>query len=827
MSTDNMSRFLDHVAKHNLLLYPAQEEAVLEIFGGKNVILNTPTGSGKSLVALAMHFKALQEGKRCYYTSPIKALASEKFFSLCQDLGAQHVGMMTGDASINRDAPIICCTAEILSNMALSQGEKAAVDYVVMDEFHYYADKDRGAAWQIPLLTLPQATFLLMSATMGDCPDVVESLKTLTGKEVVIVRSNDRPVPLDFEYRENFLHETIVDLVTQKKYPIYLVNFTQRECVEEAQNALSLDICSKEDKQKIVNAMRGFRFDSPFGKDMRRFLAQGVGLHHAGLLPKYRLLVEKLAQEGMLRVIMGTDTLGVGVNIPIRSVLFTKLCKFDGEKVGVLRVREFKQIAGRAGRKGFDTQGSVVCLAPEHVVDNKRIDTIADPKKRKKMVKKKPPEKGYVFWDGKTFERLIHDPPEALQSQFTVTHGMMMTILQGSETPRVGYQRLIEIIKRSHEKPRAKSKLRRLAKQLFKSLVQAGVVQIIKNRQTGTRLQINTDLQHDFSLHHTLSLYLHETLPLLDATTETYALDALTLVEAILEPPSQVLYKQVDKLKDEKMAEMKAAGMEYDDRIAELEKIDFIKPNAEFVYATFNAFAEKHPWVGQQNIQPKSVARDMFERCCSFHEYIREYGLQRSEGVLLRYLTQVYKAVVQNVPAIYKNDPLEEIQMFLRVMLGRVDSSLVDEWEQMLNPQEEAEVALPKKAQPYDPKKNFKAFAARVRAEMHRLVKALAQQDYEEAVLLVRRESEDEWTEDKFKQAIAPYYAEYPGIDTTPRARAPEFTIIKELKDKHWQIQQVLVDPNGDNQWMLQGRITIDDKLTADDPWIYLERIGI
>ena len=333
-----LDRFLGWVSEIGLEPYPAQEEALLELMAGRHVVLSTPTGSGKSLVALGLHFKARCEGRRSFYTAPIKALVSEKFFALCDVFGPENVGMLTGDASLNWAAPIICCTAEVLANMALRQGEATDAPYVVMDEFHYYGDRDRGSAWQIPLLTLPHTTFLLMSATLGDTAAIEEKLRERTGREVAHVHSDERPVPLDFEYRERPIHETVEELLEADKAPVYIVNFTQRECAELGQALTSAKISSREEKRSIAEAIGEFRFDTPYGKDVRRMIGHGIGIHHAGLLPKYRLLVEQLSQRGLLKVICGTDTLGVGVNIPIRTVLFTKLCKFDGEKVRILEL---------------------------------------------------------------------------------------------------------------------------------------------------------------------------------------------------------------------------------------------------------------------------------------------------------------------------------------------------------------------------------------------------------------------------------------------------------------------------------------------------------
>jgi superfamily II RNA helicase len=815
-----LSRFVADVAERGLQLYPAQEEAILELVSGKHVILATPTGSGKSLVATALHFKAMAEGKVSFYTCPIKALVNEKFFALCEAFGAEQVGMLTGDASINAQAPIICCTAEVLANLALR--DVRPPDYVVMDEFHYYGDKERGVAWQIPLLACPKTGFLLMSATLGDTRVIEESLQGLTGMPVAVVRSSERPVPLDFEYRETPLHESIEQLVAQKRYPIYLVNFTQRAAAEQAQNLTSLNFCTKEEKAAIAEALADFAFDTPYAKELSRFVRAGIGLHHAGLLPKYRLLVEKLAQQGLLKVVSGTDTLGMGVNIPIRTVLFTQLCKYDGEKTGILSVREFHQIAGRAGRKGFDERGFVVVQAPEHAIENLRL---AEKKAQgKKVVMQKPPQKGYVHWDRATFERLLERPPEPLESRFQVTHGVLLQIVQGD--PR-GYRRLVRLIADSHGNAYSKRQLRRTAALLFRTLRKAGIIELVLDERARHPLvQVSTDLQHDFSLNHTLSLYLVETLGLLDRGSESYALDVLTLVESILENPQVVLYAQLDRLKTEKVAAMKAEGIEYEQRMEELDKLEYPKPLRDLIYDSFNAFTAKHPWVGQENIRPKSIARDMVERFCSFHDYVRDYGLQRSEGVLLRYLSQSYKALVQTVPESFKSDEVEDIVEHLRAMLRAVDQSLLDEWQSLRQTPEGVKM-VPVLVSPARPLEDDpRTLSVRVRGELHRLMQALGQKRYEEALAALRPSAEAPWTVERLTAEMAPYWAEYPSLDLTPRARRPSQTIIKPgAEARTFVAQQKLIDPEGDEDWMLECFIDLKGPI-GDGPLIELRRIG-
>ncbi len=831
-SDEVFTRFVEHVSARGLSLYPAQEDALLEILAGRNVILNTPTGSGKSLVATAMIFKAMCEGRRAIYTCPIKALVSEKFFALCEDFGAERVGMLTGDASINRDAPILCCTAEILMSMCLREGHWARADYVVMDEFHYFSDRERGVAWEVPLLVLSSATFLLMSATLGDTKRFEEVLTALTGNPAVTVRSNQRPVPLDFEYRETPLHETVAELVAAGRHPIYLVNFTQRAAAEEAQSLMSVDFCTKEEKKAIAEALSEVEFDSPYGKEVQKFLRHGLGIHHAGLLPRYRLAVERLAQKGMLKIISGTDTLGVGVNIPIRTVLFTKLCKYDGEKTAVLTVRDFKQIAGRAGRKGYDDQGWVVAQAPEHVIENLRLEMKAagDPAKLRKLErsKKKPPERGYVPFDRATFDRLVSAPPEPLQSRFKVTHGMLLAVLQrDAARPHDNCRALGRLIARSLGGDGDKRRQKREAWTIYKSMIDAGI--LAKEYVEGVeRVVVRSDLQVDFNIHNTLAMWLLDTLPGVDRESPDYALDVLTLCEAVVENPEVILQRQLDRIKTEAMAEMKSRGVEYEERIAELEKLEYPKPHRDFIYATFNAFAAKHPWVGAENIRPKSVAREMFESYLSFADYVKEYDLHRVEGVLLRYLSDVYKVLAQTVPVKARTDELREVIDYLRAMIKEVDSSLVDEWERLQRPEEEdddVEVA-PEEPLPKDVTRNLRSFTAMVRRAVFNLVRALANRDWVAAARRVDAPVVGEaWTPKSLESAMEPYFAEHPSIRLDHDARSPSRTRVERESDTFWRVEQVLVDDEGDNDWVLRLEVDLGRSRALDRPVITLVEV--
>ena len=607
-----------------------------------------------------------------------------------------------------------------------------------MDEFHWYADRDRGVAWQVPLLALPQARFLLMSATLGDVTFFEEALTRLNGRPTATVKSVERPVPLEYAYSQIPLAQTLEKLVSEGKAPVYVVNFTQKDAADSAQDFTSLNLCTREEKNAVAEAIEGFRFTSPHGPDVRKWLKQGIGVHHAGMLPKYRVLVEQLTQRGLLKVICGTDTLGVGINVPIRTVLFTRLCKFDGQKTAVLSARDFHQIAGRAGRKGFDDRGFVVAQAPEHFIENLKLDEKA--KDGKKVVKRKPPEHNFANWDLQTFKRLIDAPPERLTSRFDVSHGMLLNVLSRRGD---GCRAMQALIRDSHETDRAKKAHFRRAWQLFRALVDRGIVEIVPRTEDGSRVRVNVDLQEDFSMNQALSLYLFETIPLLEPESETHALDLLTLVESILENPELILRRQLDKLKDRKVAEMKAEGLDYDQRMAELEKMEHPKPLRDFVYMTFNAFADRHPWVGEENIRPKSIAREMFEGFRSFSDYVQEYDLERAEGLLLRHLNSVYKVLSQTVPDAVKTDTILEMELYLRDMLRQVDSSLLEEWERMRDPNyvappaPGADMRPPRPEEPPDVTRDTKAFTAAIRTRVFAFLRAWSIGDDEAALALL------------------------------------------------------------------------------------------
>ncbi|WP_193045602.1 DEAD/DEAH box helicase [Mycolicibacterium baixiangningiae] len=786
-------------------LYPAQEEALIELVSGANVILATPTGSGKSLVATGAQYAALAAGRRSYYTAPIKALVSEKFFALCGLFGAENVGMLTGDAAVNAGAPIIACTAEVLANIALREGGESntANDMIVMDEFHFYGDPDRGWAWQVPLLELPCAQFLLMSATLGDVTFLREDLTRRTGRPTALVAHADRPVPLFYSYATTAMHETIADLLETKQAPIYVVHFTQASALERAQALMSINVSTKAEKAAIADLIGAFRFSSAFGTTLSRLVRHGIGVHHAGMLPKYRRLVEQLAQAGLLKVICGTDTLGVGINVPIRTVVFSALSKYDGTRTRLLNAREFHQIAGRAGRAGYDTAGTVVVQAPDHEVENlKQFAKVADdPKKRRKLVRRKVPE-GMVPWSESTMTRLVEAVPEPLHSNMRVSTAMILDVVARPGDPFEAMRRLLTD---NHEPRKRQLQLIREAVGIARSLLQAGIIERV-DTPDGRRYRLTVDLPRDFALNQPLSTFALAAIEVLDTASETYALDVVSVIEATLEDPRQILAAQLKKARGEAVAAMKAEGIEYDERIELLDDVTYPKPLEELLEHTYEVYLQSNPWAADGQLSPKSVVREMWERAFTFREYVSVYGLTRSEGAVLRYLSDAFKALRSGVPAAARTEEVTDIVEWLGELVRQVDSSLLDEWEQLTSPDQPLDQPVAVPARPRPLTGNERAFTAMVRNALFRRVELFARRNW---TGLGELDSAAGWTAQRWAEVGEEYFAEHDDVGTGADARGPALLIV-DRQPGVWRVRQILDDPAGDHDWGFEVEVDLE-----------------
>ncbi len=822
--------FAQWTAGQGLELYPHQEEAAIELFDGKNVVLATPTGSGKSMVAVAAHFAALAEGRRTFYTAPIKALVSEKFFALCGIFGAENVGMLTGDASVNAGAPVVCCTAEVLANIALREGVGADVGQVVMDEFHFYADGQRGWAWQVPLLCLPQAQFLLMSATLGDMTRIAEDLTRRTGRETAVIDDAERPVPLTYAWSVQPLHELLEELAATGQAPIYVVHFTQAAAMERAQSLMSAKLCTREERDAIAEAIGGFRFTAGFGRTLSRLVRSGIGVHHAGMLPRYRRLVEQLAQTGLLKVVCGTDTLGVGINVPIRTVVFTGLAKFDGTRHRLLKAREFHQIAGRAGRAGFDTSGYVVVQAPEDVIERTRALAKAgdDPKKRRKVATRKAPE-GTVGWTEETFERLRDAVPEPLVSRMRVNHAVILNVVN---QPGDAVETMRALMEDNHEDERGRRRLSEQAQALGDELVAAGVLEWLAEPDLdGRTLALAVDLQENFALNQPLASFALLALDGLDPDAEDHALDVVSVVEAILDDPSPVLTAQIHKAKGEAVALMKAEGIEYDERMELLEDVTHPMPLAEELREAFLDYRETHPWVRESDLSPKSVVRDMYEQGRTFTEFVAHYGLARSEGLVLRYLSDGYRALRQTVPSQMRTDELDALIEWLGETVRQTDSSLLDEWEALTEPEAAERASAGEPPPPPRPVTgNERAFTVMVRNAMFQRVALAARDDFEAlgeleaaTAALTDPPGRPALTAEDWEAALGAYWEEHESIGTGPSARSPGLLTIDRSGLGVWRLRQIVDDPRADHDFAIVASVDLDASDAVGEPVIRTE----
>lgn len=862
-------RFMEWVSSRGIEPWEHQEDALFSLAAGGNVILGTPTGSGKSLVALGMMFMAMASGQRAYYTAPIKALVSEKFFYLVDILGRDNVGMITGDSHINTGAPVICCTAEILANQALREGEDTDVGCVAMDEFHFFSDPDRGWAWQVPLLTLPHTQFLLMSATLGDMTAIGDTLTRTTGRDLELIADAPRPVPLSYEYVKTALEGTVELALRQGDSPLYIVHFSQDAALQSARALASYGVASKEQREAIKEAIKGGRFTTAFGKTLKHLISSGVGLHHAGMLPRYRLLVEKLAQQGLLPVICGTDTLGVGINVPIHTVLLTGLTKFDGYKQRRLRSREFHQIAGRAGRSGFDTEGVVIAEAPEFEIENHKAElkAMGDPKKMKKLKKKRPPE-GFVTWNEDTFTRLIESEPETLKPRLRITHSMVLAeVEQGGDA----WERVLALIDASLQTSEEKAKLKGRAAEIFATLIDAGVVvreacgadsdaddgnvdsipavslteapenleelraldaerdeedgandEVIRaiveeGTATGHPLDgaanyfLTVDLPEDFALDQPLSPFLLAALELLDPESPTYTLDLISMVEATLEDPKQILRAQERRARDAAMNAMKAEGVDFEERLDRLQDVTYPKPLEEMLDVAFATYCAQVPWANDYELSPKSVLRDMLETGCDFKSYIAQYKIARCEGILLRYLTEAYRSLDRTVPVERRTEELDDIVSWLGLVVRSVDSSLVDEW---------ANAGMEPGAAPIkhgdEVVADRRGMTLMVRNTLFQRVR-LAALDRADAL----GDLDVDWGfgESRWARVLDAFYEAHEDLLIDADARSAAFLEIDESDeqtDHVWHVHQVFHDSDGDHDFGIMADVDLDATQDGD-----------
>lgn len=824
--------FVEAQAAVGRTLYPHQEEALLAVAAGDHVIAATPTGSGKTTIAYAALYAAVARGERAYYTAPIKALVSEKFFDLVAMFGAERVGMMTGDSSVNHEAQIIVCTAEILANHALRDGPTSDVGLAVMDEFHYYGDAQRGWAWQVPLIELPRCQFVLMSATLGSVNWLQDDLERRTGRSVTVVDDAERPVPLDFRWSLDPLEDTVRGILEDRDAPVYLVNFTQKDALDQATALQGQKILTAEEKEQIRAEIGDFRFSKGFGAQLSKLVRQGIGVHHAGMLPKYRRLVERLAQTGLLKVISGTDTLGVGINVPIRTVLLTGLAKFDGSRMRLLNAREFHQIAGRAGRAGYDTVGHVVVQAPEWTIEleKQRAKQAArekqgaipnNAKKKRKEPKPKIPE-GAITWSEANLDKLVANPPETLRSHLRITPSMVLALIaRPGDAIAAGRHLIME----SHQTSAQKIQLVRRGAEILRGLLDAEIVERLPEPDhLGRRLALVEDLQMDFTMNQPLAPFAIAVIDSFDEDAPTLTLDTVSVIEAILEDPRQILLAQQSAAKGALLAELKADGVEYTERMALLDEVTWPRPLEEDLEAALEIYRKGRPWVAADDLSPKSIVRELYESGQTFSEFVQRYRLQRSEGIVLRYLSDAYQALRRTIPQDLRTEELEDLIEWLGVLVRGIDSSLLDEWEALTHPEEGVGDAASelRSSTPRALSGQTKVLRTMVRAAMWQRVEHVAMEREEQLAALDEHAG---WDQARWADALDDYYDTYDHVVIEDRARSPRLLRITE-ESRRWIVTQTLMDPEENNDWVLQAVIDLDAVDDAGELVLAMEYAG-
>lgn len=846
-------------------LYPHQEEALIELLTGNHVVVQTPTGSGKSMIAFAAHFVSLARGGRSYYTAPLKALVSEKFFELVDAFGAENVGMVTGDVSLNAEAPIICCTAEILANQTLREGDSIDTDMVIMDEFHFYSDPQRGWAWQVPLLEATKPQYVFLSATLGDSKVLREELSERTGKEAALISDAPRPVPLEFDYIFEPLPIAVEQLIKEDRAPIYIVHFAQADAVKTAVDLARGLSVPKEQREEIKRVLAGVEMRRGFGKTLRDLLSKGVAVHHAGMLPRYRRAVERLAQKGLLLAICGTDTLGVGINVPIRTVLFTSLVKYDGRRERHLSAREFHQISGRAGRPGFDPVGYVRAIASEQELEkiNRRAKMTAaqeagDVKKKRKLARKRPPTKrqGELSWTKGTFDRLQNAEPEVLHPRFATSHAMILNVLQGEGDPEERLLRLAGEARHGHEQEVVSNRFYRELGDIYRSLLQAGLIERRKVDDGSPKVVVVGDLPDDFALNQPLAPFALAALDLLDPASPTHALDVVSVIESVMEDPRPLLYAQQRIARDEAYQALRNDGFDFEERRDMVAQISWPKPLEEVILPAFETFAKTNPWVKGHEPHPKRVLREMVEDGLTFSTLVSRYKLENSEGVLLRYLSDTYRALRQVLPEQLQTEEVQRITDWLRDLLASVDSSLLTEWEDMLAGRWEAARDGTRGGRPegveegveagfgetsdgrIDFAVNRHAMRISVQNRVFRLVELASRDDSESLARLGGRTGLDA---DQWHEALGHYWDAHEHMRIDQAARAHELSVLNEtptevdlldalqtedLEDlprtaagdlNWWVASQIVLDPEESGEWHVVALVDVAETIALGE----------
>lgn len=679
--------------------YPVQEQAFDHIFAGRSVLVTVPTGTGKTVIGKAAIHKALALGQKAIYTSPLRALTEEKYRELCEDFGADRVGFATGDYKVNPEAPVQVVVAEILWNRIFGERAGRLADVVVMDEAHYFNDPERGYVWEQSIIGMdPRTQLVLLSATVGDPQQFCAWVYSVRRVEMELVQSHERRVPLYHEYREAYLIEVVRELYDKGDWPAIIFSFSRDQCFEWARLLRSCPrFTTDEERARIEAACDEELLQGGLAKELRALLVHGIGVHHAGILPRYKQLVERLTLERLCKFVVSTETISAGINLPAKRVVFPALRKFIKGKPRLVTSAEYHQMAGRAGRPQFDKEGIAIALAPEGVVQELRKE-LKELQKRGRAPSEIETERlrkacyararsqaqaaGDVTWDRETHRKLVEGKPAALASKTKVTPEQILAIglpdLQappppdGTRLPPYLDLHMRSVIDHLLLDERSKAEARRTLDMIIDNLKALGVLDEHGRQIAGKMINRLRGIDGPFVYY----LLMNRDVGYELARELVEFLVDHDVIHRILgregdEKRREWIHKRLrERRRDEPMVTWEDVEEEYE-RTFPRELSEVEKVHQEFVAGL------PHPELHGGKVQ-KTIWKKMEEENLSFLEFVSQNGLEHEEGNLFTYLARVMK-FARMLHEATTLDEFHELEVRVRRRLSAIDERVLEE----------------------------------------------------------------------------------------------------------------------------------------------------
>lgn len=685
--------------------YPVQEQAISKILAGQSVLVTVPTGTGKTLMAKAALHAAMERNQRAIYTTPLRALTEEKYRELCGDFGEGYVGFATGDYKVNREAPIQVEVAEILWNRIVAEKHVSPADIVIMDEGHYFNDPERGYVWEQSIIGLdPRTQLVILSATVGRPEQFTHWVELTRRMPMALVESRERKVPLVHEFREDMMIDTVRELAHTGDVPAIIFVFGREQCFEVARLLKSCRRFTTDEEKVRVEAMcDAALLETGVAKELRALLTHGIGIHHAGILPRYKQLVEQLALERLIKFVVSTETIAAGINLPARTVVFPALRKFIKKEARLVTAAEYHQMAGRAGRPQFDDRGLAITLAPEEVV--------SDIKKKLKDASKRPAydeakvkrgvyaqaqadakKRGDIVWTPEIHADLVKGEPAELRSKTKITAEQVLAIglpdltattlpgdaaaqrMADAEASLPPSMRLdiVTVIENLLLTERERKELHKVLAQLVANMKAIGVIDEHGHQVKGEMIR---ELQGMDGLLIYYILFNHQ----------LEYIELRELVEYLID--HDIIQRQLDRKGEDakrewmrtKIREMRETNpqVSWEDVEAAWEKeFPRVPTKIELIHQEFSAQVP-HPEL-HGGKKPKTTWAQLEDSGLTFLEFVDKHGLDHEEGNLFSYLVRVMNFARKLHTAAHLTE-FEDMAERVQRLLARVDVRLVDD----------------------------------------------------------------------------------------------------------------------------------------------------